>query len=1631
MVISVGITCFCLTVAVSFANSQSFDFSTDCISWGTLITNSVLTASVSYFADHPRNEEKAIDPEVIKPLTPAKVFQAYYGDGASSSEFKAAILDLVYAPSPENIKEDRNRIRKDIKWLANAGSSDLARTKMGTLIASVVKDFAGESQSWLQDKCLPYSASSDAYKAVGVEFARLRNEIGESRYAQFLGTGIGSTLAFVIDDTGSMSGEILAATKRSKNIIDHLQNSLDRPQDFVLAPFNDPEVGPLTATKDAKVFKKALDKLRAHGGGDQPELCLGGIQLALESSRPGSTLYVITDADAKDYKLQDSVIAEAKRKGTVITFMLTNDLSYCSRSSKDNYKTCINLYRHIANETGGKVLVVSRSAIFQATEIIQTGIKQGLVVVKKVRIVNGENRTIQFPVDHTMSEVIVEAQGNCGSLQVLHEKTSVSATPIGDLYSVSIAVDKQYGEWTVSLGGYSASCDMTISSKSTLGFLLTLGTGNSKDLANFKVLHSNPSPLDHLGLMLDFYGLESSSDFGPEYHSGAGSDTVSDFNKVANVRFLNEFGSDVLTPMPVKTEANQPIGSLRKYAAVEGMDSQDFDGLDSDSHQMTNGRFLNEFESESLTPTPENTEINQPIDTLRKFFPKGIGGKEPFYVAIEGIDSEGSPFTRVIPRLITTANTVVSCDLGNVVFYPGANVNVNITISNNGPNDTFVFGVSDTKGFAMKRGSSSKFIPSGGSTIFPIRLSAPTKAKDGESTSVTVTARGSQHGSFQYAVCNAVVGQRKRPRVDSLAIKGVINSRFAKTLVTSVVTNNADVGREAEFEVMLPTDAFIVNMTMKLDNETIVGKVHEKKKAKKVYDKAKKTGKAAGHVAVRDGSSRVYKTSLFVEPRKTVTFQLTYEQLLRRVKGSYKYAITLNPDQAIKKLAVDVHIVEENLLHFVRVSPFKTDQTSLRSSFEPPGTAITYSRDRRSSHVRYAPNITQQTEFSPFGLSGTFQVQYDVDRTQMYGDVTLANGYFAHFFAPPSLPAMPKMILFVVDISGSMFGHKITQMREALASVLRGLNKDDYFNLVFFNDNPKPWIRLIMSPATSASIDDAIEVLNQEKPTGGTNILAAFEAAFELMSPFLPELPPNATSSSSPLPPIGDVQNPSVERYTRLRRMASVTEADVKNYAKMMIFVTDGRASVGETQENTILERVTSLNRERMNIHTMGFGALAQMKLMEKIAARNGGFSRRIFESLDAAAQIEDYFEEVANPLMTDVTITYPDEKVQDLTTNRFSVFTAGSELVLAGRVNSELLNGGEQSLVRKRRQIVERGLIHGRVTGRTFENDIELDFDVDATSPSPHITTSQHQIQDFSERLWAFLKVKDLLRQTAIVDNATVKANINEQALNMSLKYNFVTPLTSLVVIRPKDLKRIEAELKKEEEARAKKEEEERKRLEEEEKERERLEEETAKKSFEHSRLFHAVSRKISEDVPSADLSYSGGFYGDPHFLIPIRQNLNLCFNWDGNEGSIYNFLHDPTTGMTVNGQLITTLSPDNGKKYRTYVSLLAIIIPSKKFKLLVDPEKITMIRRGARNFILSVRSSMTFSRDGIVLRAYDVSKKSAKVEVSVQGLKLQVAVVNIIVSRVMQQKSYCITPFFQHFASSEEYFDIVSDFG
>ena len=58
-------------------------------------------------------------------------------------------------------------------------------------------------------------------------------------------------------------------------------------------------------------------------------------------------------------------------------------------------------------------------------------------------------------------------------------------------------------------------------------------------------------------------------------------------------------------------------------------------------------------------------------------------------------------------------------------------------------------------------------------------------------------------------------------------------------------------------------------------------------------------------------------------------------------RGKYRYAITLNPEQPVKTIRVDVYIEEEVPFEVVTVSPFKTDQANKLGDEPPPGTDIT------------------------------------------------------------------------------------------------------------------------------------------------------------------------------------------------------------------------------------------------------------------------------------------------------------------------------------------------------------------------------------------------------------------------------------------------------------------------------------------------------------------------------------------------------------------------------------------------------------------------------------------------------------------------------------------------------------------
>jgi hypothetical protein len=170
------------------------------------------------------------------------------------------------------------------------------------------------------------------------------------------------------------------------------------------------------------------------------------------------------------------------------------------------------------------------------------------------------------------------------------------------------------------------------------------------------------------------------------------------------------------------------------------------------------------------------------------------------------------------------------------------------------------------------------------------------------------------------------------------------------------------------------------------------------------------------------------------------------------------------------------------------------------------------------AHVTFAPDRVYQEEAGEQGLSGQFLVQYDVDRSGQDNEVQVIDGYFVHYFTPENLPTLPKHVIFVLDISGSMSGDKIIQLKDAMFTILDDMTDQDYFNIITFSTSFSHWqlpskehsmLNPLLGPdydyygyrternelnqfnviqATDENRKEAIKYTNSINANGGTNI---------------------------------------------------------------------------------------------------------------------------------------------------------------------------------------------------------------------------------------------------------------------------------------------------------------------------------------------------------------------------------------------------------------------------------------------------------------------------------------------------------------------------------------------------------------
>ncbi|XP_063224499.1 inter-alpha-trypsin inhibitor heavy chain H4-like isoform X2 [Bacillus rossius redtenbacheri] len=609
-----------------------------------------------------------------------------------------------------------------------------------------------------------------------------------------------------------------------------------------------------------------------------------------------------------------------------------------------------------------------------------------------------------------------------------------------------------------------------------------------------------------------------------------------------------------------------------------------------------------------------------------------------------------------------------------------------------------------------------------------------------------------------------------RPELYSLHVVSHVTYRFATTVISSRVANPANASQEVFFSVVLPETAFISGFLMEVDGKQYDAYVKEKAEARRDYDQALVTGQAAAHVALSARDSNRFTVSVNVEPQSKVTFNLTYEELLTRRLGTYNHVINLYPGQVVRDLQVDVFIKEARNITVLRIPELQSGNEIDPEEDKKANPLATVERPSPAeAHVRFAPSAGQQLALGQEGgggLRGQLVVRYDVQREPQAGEVLVNDGYFVHFFAPAELPPLRKHAVFVLDVSGSMEGRKIDQLKEAMSAILDELREGDFFNLVEFSysvtvwnldsaaassvfsplsayaydDEPRhPTARTPAFPATPEYVRKAKDIVAKMRAGGGTNIHDTLKTAIAVAREGLA----NVTVAGDPPEPI-------------------------------IVFLTDGEPTVGEVRPAKILSTVGELNDgPRAAIFSLAFGDDADVGFLKKLSLRNSGFARKIYEAADAALQLRDFYRQVASPLLANVTFTYPPGQVEEgsLTRRRFHTLFSGAELVVAGRRGS-----GDPGLA-------------AEVSGLSLDGPSL--FPAGGTRPAGTAPL---------ERLWAHLTVRQLLEDSDALggdpDNTTEKGEAaRRRALQLALKYSFVTPLTSLVIVKPNETKSVDSE--------------------------------------------------------------------------------------------------------------------------------------------------------------------------------------------------------------------------------------------
>ena len=460
-------------------------------------------------------------------------------------------------------------------------------------------------------------------------------------------------------------------------------------------------------------------------------------------------------------------------------------------------------------------------------------------------------------------------------------------------------------------------------------------------------------------------------------------------------------------------------------------------------------------------------------------------------------------------------------------------------------------------------------------------------------------------------------GQLQRAPLVSQKVKIKISGITARVVVEQQFINSSEQWLEAIYVFPLPDESSVDHLRLRIGERVLQGEIKEKSEARAIHEKAKREGRKSSLLS--QNRPNIFTTRVAnIGPGEQVSVVIEYQQLVHVAGGlfSLRFPMVVGPRYIPgQPLAEDGgESVQLNRTGWA----VNTDQVPDASEITPPvdlkgetTIPVDFTIDLAAGFAVSELNSlyhgidSRETGEGHYAIALTGEVVADRDfvlewrardsratRAALFAESLDDNQYMLLMLMPPEsefTEVIPREVVVILDISGSMAGASIVQAKKAVATALDSLRPIDRFNLIVFNDKAR---RLFSGaePADETHLNKARRFIDGVKAGGGTEMKPALLLALD-----------------------------GSNHHERFRQVVFVTDGAVGNEDALFTLITK---RLGDSR-----------------LFTVGIGSAPNSYFMTRAAAMGRGTFTYIGKESEAQEKMRGVFAKLEHPVITDLKI--------------------------------------------------------------------------------------------------------------------------------------------------------------------------------------------------------------------------------------------------------------------------------------------------------------------------------------------------------------------------------------------------------